>query len=307
MKESLVYWAGHHEVTADWQWLDRKQPHRCIWHLKQGDGQASIHGRELDLKEGDFFVCRMDEVDKLVQTGRNPLNVTVCVFHAPWAPYLPLRPRVKDPSFLESCLKRLVQNFLVHGGRTDASSRWLEALLQLLIDDNPEAVPPVEDSLVRIRQLCQAIDADPGAAWKVDELAKDCDWSVSHFHRQFKQIVGMAPREYISQSRVSAAQALLREGELSVADIAERLGYSDVAYFSKHFREMSQCSPSEYRSRCRKVYAGRGLLKGTTKDLEEIAEQVGFKEIEDFNRYFTEIVGTHPANYRELYRTGEIE
>ena len=306
MNESIVYWSGHHEVTADWQWLDRKQPHRCIWHLKQGNGEAKIHGRQLQLKEGDFFVCRMDEVEKLVQTGREPLNVTVCVFHAPWAPYLPLCPKVKDAAFLASCLKRLVQNFLVHGGRTDATSRWLEAILQMLIDDNPEAVPPADDSLVRIRQLCQAIDGDPGAAWKVDELAKECDWSVSHFHRQFKNIVGMAPREYISQARMSAAQALLREGEQAVAEIADALGYSDVAYFSKHFRELTQCSPSEYRSRCRKVYAGRALLKTTHKTIVEIAAQIGFDDVELFKQWFTEVVGTNPENYRELYRTGEI-
>ncbi|NRA40581.1 MAG: AraC family transcriptional regulator [Planctomycetes bacterium] len=306
MKESIVYWAGHHQVTTDWHWLDRKQPHLCIWHLKQGDAKARVRGRELELKEDDFFVCRMDEVEKLIQASREELHVTVCVFHAPWAPLLPLLPRVKDGSFLESCLRRLVQTFLVHGGRTDASSRWLEALLQLLIDDNPEAVPPADDILVRIRQLCQAIDADPSAAWKVDELAKQCDWSVSHFHRQFKQIVGMAPREYISQSRMSAAQSLLREGEKSVAAISEELGYSDVAYFSKHFRELTQCSPSEYRNRCRKVYAGRTLLKTTTKTLDEIALQIGFEKVELFNRYFTEIVGTHPDTYRELYRTGEI-
>ena len=307
MKESLLYWAGHHQVTADWQWLDRKQPHRCIWHLKQGAGTARIRTRELELNEGDFFVCRMDEVEKLQQRGSDELHVTVCVFHAPWAPHLPLMPRVKDPQFLESCLKRLVQNFLVHGGRTEASSRWLEALLQLLIDDNPEAVPPADDSLVRIRQLCQAIDVDPGAAWKVEELAQDCEWSVSHFHRQFKQIVGMAPREYISQARMSAAQAALREGEKSVAEVAEDLGYSDVAYFSKHFRELIQCSPSEYRNRCRKIYAGRNLLKTTTKPLEAVATQVGYEDVPTFAQHFTEIVGTHPETYRELYRTGEIE
>ena len=55
------------------------------------------------------------------------------------------------------------------------------------------------------------------------------------------------PSEYINNVRISAAETLLRETDMSVSEIAERVGYSDVYYFSKTFKRLVGCSPSKIR------------------------------------------------------------
>ncbi|QDH23681.1 helix-turn-helix domain-containing protein [Saccharibacillus brassicae] len=53
--------------------------------------------------------------------------------------------------------------------------------------------------------------------------------------------------EYLNKIRVSRAEELLREGEISISEISGRVGYSDPGYFTKVFKKQTGLSPSQYR------------------------------------------------------------
>lgn len=52
---------------------------------------------------------------------------------------------------------------------------------------------------------------------------------------------------YIQQRRLDQAKMLLRETELPVGKVAEAVGYGNISYFSKLFRQKVGCQPGEYR------------------------------------------------------------
>ena len=63
----------------------------------------------------------------------------------------------------------------------------------------------------------------------------------------FKNTVGTTPNRYLVSRRIERAKELLSVGGLSVSDIAEICGFSDVYYFSKVFKTETGVSPSRWK------------------------------------------------------------
>lgn len=74
-------------------------------------------------------------------------------------------------------------------------------------------------------------------------LAERCHISESCFRRLFREYTGMPPREYINHLKVTQARALLQSGAMTVAEVAEALGFSDPAYFSRFYKRETGHSP----------------------------------------------------------------
>jgi AraC-like DNA-binding protein len=79
-------------------------------------------------------------------------------------------------------------------------------------------------------------------------LAERAGLSTAYFGAQFKQHFGISPIEWVIGLRLSEAKTLLADMNLSVADIACRVGYDDLCYFSKLFKKRIGLGPREYRN-----------------------------------------------------------
>lgn len=78
-------------------------------------------------------------------------------------------------------------------------------------------------------------------------LAKILNLSERQTIRNIKEYYGMNFTEFRNQSRLSAAAKFLAEDTLTVSEIAEKVGFSSIAYFRKLFRETYGAAPAEYR------------------------------------------------------------
>lgn len=81
----------------------------------------------------------------------------------------------------------------------------------------------------------------------VAELARTAGLSTSHFSALFRAATGGGVLEYAKRLRMASARELLITSSRSIGDIAGAVGYSDAFYFSRQFRTVHGCSPSEYR------------------------------------------------------------
>jgi len=91
------------------------------------------------------------------------------------------------------------------------------------------------------------IRESPAQAPTVAGLAQRAGYSVDHFSRIFKSIMGLRPQDYVIQAKIERARQLLAESNLTVGEVAERVGYQEIFYFSRQFRQKTGQSPSEYR------------------------------------------------------------
>lgn len=81
----------------------------------------------------------------------------------------------------------------------------------------------------------------------LDELAKEAQLSPYHFARMFKQSFGVPPRVYFINLRMEKACELLALTNLSITEIAFKIGYSSSQVFARVFFKHRSISPSDYR------------------------------------------------------------
>ncbi len=98
----------------------------------------------------------------------------------------------------------------------------------------------------RLAGALKAMHAEVDRAWTVSELAKSAALSRSAFFDRFTRTVGVAPMEYLLSWRTEIAKDLLRREGLSVAEVAERVGYGSTSTFSVAFSRQVGQSPSRY-------------------------------------------------------------
>ncbi len=98
--------------------------------------------------------------------------------------------------------------------------------------------------------LERAIDLVSGemdnSDYRVDHFARDLAVSRALLFTKMKAITGHTPNNFIKLLRMKRAAQLLETGELQVAEVAARVGYRDVKYFSSSFTKAHGCNPSVY-------------------------------------------------------------
>jgi transcriptional regulator GlxA family with amidase domain len=84
---------------------------------------------------------------------------------------------------------------------------------------------------------------------RFEEVARKFGMSGRNFARRFKNATGESPLAYLHGMRIAAAKQLLESTLVSVQEIAQKVGYSDVLFFRELFKRHTGVSPSEYRRR----------------------------------------------------------
>ncbi len=80
----------------------------------------------------------------------------------------------------------------------------------------------------------------------LDEIATIAQLSPYHFLRLFKQRKGLTPHQYILQCRIDKAKHLLQHSQLSIAEIAARVGFSDQSHLTRYFKRIVGVTPKQF-------------------------------------------------------------
>lgn len=87
------------------------------------------------------------------------------------------------------------------------------------------------------------------ASFSVASLAELCHMSDAHFRRVFKAEMGVSPKEYISELKIKRANLLLSYPDITVTEIAEDLGFTDVSYFIRFYKKQTGKSPGKLKNK----------------------------------------------------------
>jgi AraC-like DNA-binding protein len=82
----------------------------------------------------------------------------------------------------------------------------------------------------------------------IAELAAQVKMNPVYFSRKFKDTFGTTPQDWIKRERIRLATSLLRESSYSISEIAAQLGYDEVFFFSRQFKEVMKVSPLQWRA-----------------------------------------------------------
>lgn len=98
-----------------------------------------------------------------------------------------------------------------------------------------------------LRRVCDAMTDDLRIEVPLRVLAALVDVSYYHFCHAFKVSTGMAPYQWLVETRVEHACEMLRSTRNSVADVAAAVGYDDPNQFTRMFRSRRGMTPGTYR------------------------------------------------------------
>ncbi|WP_324194586.1 AraC family transcriptional regulator [Nocardia blacklockiae] len=88
----------------------------------------------------------------------------------------------------------------------------------------------------------------PARSWTVAALAAESGVSRALFAKRFTEVMGRPPLTYLTECRMDEAEVLLSDTDLTIARIAETIGYADAFGFSAAFKRHRGLSPSAFRA-----------------------------------------------------------
>lgn len=156
-----------------------------------------------------------------------------------------------DFPYLQFALRAQVVDYLLKPVEVDDMSRCLETIqgrLAKVDAAKPLAAPADEDEQESpIRQAVRYIHSVLPGDITLQEVAAKVHLNPSYLSQLFKQQMKINFIDYVLEHRMEKAKQLLSQTTLRVSEIAERVGYSDLAYFSNAYKRITGMTPSEYR------------------------------------------------------------
>ncbi len=85
--------------------------------------------------------------------------------------------------------------------------------------------------------------------FKIADLANECHMSETHFRRVFQEKMNMTPVEYVNFVRIKKACELIDKTDISMEDVAEKVGFITPSTFNRNFRRIIGTSPYQWKKR----------------------------------------------------------
>ena len=105
----------------------------------------------------------------------------------------------------------------------------------------------VYHNVLRLRPVIEYLGEHFTEKNYVESLANIINVSPDYFTKMFKDSIGKTPIDYINAMRVNLSMLMLASGDLSMAEIAETIGFCNPNYFHKIFKQYTGTSPLAYR------------------------------------------------------------
>ncbi len=99
----------------------------------------------------------------------------------------------------------------------------------------------------RLRKALAVMHRDAARDWTLETLAQEAGMSRAAFAQRFAELVGTTPIDYLTRWRMTEAELMLRNPQVSVATAAERVGYETEAAFRKAFKRVHGIGPGAIR------------------------------------------------------------
>lgn len=242
--------------------------HGCleITYCAQGSVKFDCAGRVYSIIPGNVFISRPEDAHRLRGNPkgaklywiflrlprRGECFLGLDAAESKWlVQALKALPSKAFPAPLEvgACYERLFAVLDVE--RSNMAARRLKlrmAAVRLLIslaEAGASAVQGNED--VRFRALVDRMRREPKKAFSMDEVSAELRCSPNTVRARFRKYTGLSPQSFMMKCRIHRAQDLLKEGELSVTEIACELGFSSSQNFAIRFRQETGKSPTGWR------------------------------------------------------------
>lgn len=236
-----------------------------LWFVWAGRGRMVLESGEVELAPGTCFWMQPGRRYEAEQDPARRLGVSYLHFtlHAAWSG-LPLSAfeapfevmRTRQVEFADAVMRRIVALRAEEATTPVAEELFGGLLMDLVREHAASAEAGVAEAIDQhhreiVERIATEIRESPAEAGTVEELARAAGYSVDHFSRVFLKITGARPQDYVINARIARARQLLVESEFTVGAVAEAVGFRNIFFFSRQFRQRTGQTPTEFRRAAR--------------------------------------------------------
>ncbi|HSI85562.1 MAG: AraC family transcriptional regulator [Candidatus Methylacidiphilales bacterium] len=244
-----------YHCEPDWAWGPRPFTDFDLWIVMGGSGEMRIVSKgAFSLSAGHAFIFGPGTRLSARHDPAQPLRVFACHFMPRSAEMIEVLTFSNDQTHFHTAAVSLPMISMMaeecSASALESNSLHTRSLLQAMVlhvmhSRRRAALPPGQ---ARVVQCVQDIRCAPGQDWQPTEMARSTGFSVPQFNRHFRILTQQSPRQYVIQCRMERAVQLLQESQLSIQQIADALGYSDIFFFHRQFRQVTGTTPGSFRS-----------------------------------------------------------
>jgi AraC-like DNA-binding protein len=229
-----------------------------IVYTVAGKGRLLYRGRAYTLRPGQAFWIDCLDYQHYVTDPEDLWEILwVHANGGSIRPYYELFASLGDPvvslprdSTVPALIRQLVHLHRRKNARIELiSSKCLVELVTDLLLAAQEAKNPASAMPDYLERVVAALEQRYAEKITLDELAAQCSVSKYHLAREFKKYTGFSPGEYLLNIRITKAKEWLRYTDMTVTEIAERVGIPHVSHFINLFRARAELTPLAYRKK----------------------------------------------------------
>ncbi|MDO4562998.1 MAG: AraC family transcriptional regulator [Clostridia bacterium] len=234
----------HKQCAPDWNLNDESLPYYNITFVFAGEATFVIDGKEVVCLAGDCLFLYPGAKRK---AWTNPENPMVCAaFNIVDIPYAINLPHVM--SFRKnSRISFYIREFDAAYRREPKNRLQLSALITLLLCELDVVGRLTNQSNPHIELAEQHIKENICSPMSADDIAKIVHLNPTYFGTLFKRCTGESVMGYINYYKMIAAASFLSDPKISVTEASEKVGFSDIYYFSKVFKKHYGISPTSFK------------------------------------------------------------
>lgn len=222
-------------------------------YIKSGKGYIESDGKKYTVQAGDFYLLSPMAPHRYYSDSKDPFNKLFVNLTGTLVSGMvnglrintPVRIMHKDISKdMEFIHGTLAREDISLSEKHDIVAARVCSILLLLKPQPKKSNSPNELALV-IRQY---INENLSSDIDLESICKYFYISKSSLILMFQKEFGVTPHKYIIEKRIDAAKRLLKNDDLTISDIARRVGFDGEKYFYSAFKKVTLTTPGNYRS-----------------------------------------------------------
>ncbi|MCL4415534.1 MAG: AraC family transcriptional regulator [Actinobacteria bacterium] len=254
-----------------------------IGYIIEGQGLLKVENKKYIVKKGDIVVLGNQELHTWVKY-KNEGFIIIVIFLLPdlifkpggvgidFEYLIPFLHRTENfnhvihaeniNSRIIFCSMKKIFELLHNKGnhyKLEAKTCLINILLKIVKHYEKSNLKPVRsyskkiENINRLKDLIIMLQQEYTRAVTLEEAANKVNMSLHYFCKFFKKVIGYNFSRYLISIRIDKAKALLLTENLSVTNIAYKVGFENLSYFYRKFKEFTGLSPTEFKYKVKKT------------------------------------------------------
>ncbi|MCI6467787.1 MULTISPECIES: AraC family transcriptional regulator [Faecalicatena] len=239
-------------------WGPRSRPDYHMHFVLSGSGCLEIEEKKYIINAGQIFLLPPDKIVYYYANSKTPWCYAWATFQGKKAAYYLKKAGFPPDVLIRSCnihpgdFAAVIHKMLLansssyHDGLLRTS--YLYELFSLLVSSSKLSLKYKPTLKQQIEYAVQYMEYNYNSDIQISDITNYLGLSRSYFSREFHKQMNCSPKEYLMNYRINEAKKLLQNTELSINDIAQKIGYKDTFSFSRIFHDKTSLSPTLFRS-----------------------------------------------------------